>query len=421
MLLKKNTKRNYTYLGIFLIGISFLFLSCSKEDSQLDKLPDEGGGIEYYVSPYGAGAMNGDSKENAADFLNDSFWSKVRNSVRGRDVTVYFLKGEYGRSYSENKKLELLNIGNPEHRLLIKGGEGVIWTFTEGLSSHAKMAIDVRGSENIIIDGFHFTGNGEASWGVRFYKLNENTTKLTKNITLQNSTFTDMEGLYYGAIGILANETSHINIKDNILKRVGVNSHAHFIYNSEGATHTSVINNHFEDCTGDYVRFKDVCEYAYANGNKFIKNLERFSGHGFISIPVFNSVDPGEELFGTNYAFINNEFINNTNYVEENAIRYLHWGYDPAGWNYNLTAEEGIILESGTVQERKSLLLQNFGIDVDKIRVYNNTYSASSHLKRKVGFITDPRHYGASSKGYYGNVDITDIVNHQSEPFDWEP
>lgn len=102
----------------------------------------------------------------------------------------------------------------------------------------------------------------------------------------------------------------------------------------------------------------------------------------------------------------------------DNAFTFHNSGFSPPEWNYLLTRDEGQILQSGTAVEKKNLLRENFGIEPDKVRVYNNSFS--SRITRQFALITLPA-YGATSRGFSGSGDISGLFNTQATPFDWEP
>src|SRR5699024_6882817 len=129
--------------------------------------------------------------------------------------------------------------------------------------------------QKMVIDGLHFTGNGSINYVLRFTRIPGGAIPTT-NITLMNSSFIDMEGIIYGATGCSYEETSHITFKQDTFKRIGKAGTAHMIYNAYGADHIYVMDCHFEDCRGDYVRFRDDCDYGLVSGCTFLKKSEQF-------------------------------------------------------------------------------------------------------------------------------------------------
>src|SRR5690606_7071211 len=245
-------------------------------------------------------------------------------------------------------------------------------------------------------------------------RITSNSGKETKNILVKNCVWTDMRGIIYGTTGVHQKNTKNVTYLNCVFKRVGIDSHSHHIYNAYNPSHIYVIDSHFEDCTGDFVRFRDSTDYCVVSGSKFVRNQE-FRPYPFISMPNFNK--KRAESFASNYAFFNNEFINNGDNEVRNAIALHHYGFNRPGFNYLLTAEEGNILTKGSDSEKRKLLLDNFGINPDLIRVHNNRFSGK--IKNKVAVGSYPA-YGAESKGWKGFGDIYRIIKDTDIPFNWE-
>ena len=74
------------------------------------------------------------------------------------------------------------------------------------------------------------------------------------------------------------------------------------------------------------------------------------------------------------------------------------------------------ILTGGSVEERTNLLNNNFGLDMTKIRIANNSYAG---VTNNVALVSEAR-YEATSLGWEGTVNITNLPNSSSTPFDWE-
>ncbi|TZF81440.1 hypothetical protein FW774_17915 [Pedobacter sp. BS3] len=366
------------------------------------------GQLVRYVAPATLGSGNGLSAINAADFLNAAFWSDVQLLLRHDDVTVNFLAGDYRRAYTETP-LVLESMGNGQHALLLQGdGTNTIFTIPTGYATQPVM-VDIRNSRNITVRNFNFTGNGGINYVLRI-TTSGSTGNFTKNILIEACTWTDVRGIVYGATGCSYGGTSYVTYKNCTFKRIGLNSGSHMIYNAYDCHHISIIDCHFEDCTGDYVRFRDNCDYGVVKGSTFIRN-SGFPDYYFINMPLFNDVDPGDETFATHYAFTGNSF-GNISY----PIGFLSQGFDPVGCNYLLTAAEGAVLTSGTTVQKKSLLLGNFKINTDEVRIYNNTFGS---LTYKVT-MSSKTAYGAVSKGWTGIGDITATVNTSATPLSWE-
>ena len=220
-----------------------------------------------------------------------------------------------------------------------------------------------------------------------------------------------MRGIVYGATGCHYEGTTGVTYKNCTFQRIGVSTGSHMMYHAYGPTHVYVYDSFFEDCAGEYVRFRDRTDFGIVKNCRFNRN-NGWIGAAFISIPNYNNNNPGNEYFGTNYAFTDNLFQNS-----RFGIQFRHTGYSPGDYHYLLTAEEGEILESGTKAQKVKLMNDNFGLDVNKIRIVNNTYPG---IYDKNVSINSGVLYGAESLGWTGTADITDIFDATLAPFDWE-
>jgi len=369
-------------------------------------------GKELYVSYKQIGAGTGDSKVNAADFLDDSFWKGINKQLEKQSVKVVFLEGNYQRTFTQ-KPLKIEGLGNPKHLLILEGVPDKTWFTADPneFSGERSVLVDIVNSQNLQISNFSFKGNGKLGYALRITSTKGNE---TKNILVNDCLWTDMRGIIYGTTGVHQKGTKNVTYKNCTFKRVGIDSHSHHIYNAYNPSYIYVIDSHFEDCTGDYVRFRDSTDYCVVKGSKFVRNKD-FPSYPFISMPNFNKVRA--ESFASNYAFYDNDFINNGDNVIVNAIVLHHYGHNRPGFNYLLTKEEGNVLTKGTAVEKKKLLAENFGIDTDRIRVYNNRYS--NNIQNKVAVGSFPT-YGAESKGWKGFGDIYSTVKETGVPFKWE-
>ena len=401
------------------IILCILFLaSCTKNsDVAKDTLVelDKDAGIAevfQYVSYVKQGDGSGNSPKNAADFLSAQFWEKIGKLIMTAPVRVLFAEGDYSRAYTE-KALVLNNIGNSQNKLILEGADGkTIFSVPENFPQKSVL-FDIRNSRNIHVKNISFTGSGLLGYALR---ITSDVNKATKDILIENCSWIDMHGIIYGGAGAHQEGTSYVTFLNCTFKRIGIDSHSHHIYNAYGPSHVSVIDSHFEDCTGDYVRFRDNMDYGIIKGSTFIRSPQAL-GRVFISVPVFNDINPGDEYLATDYSFTNNSFINNASTNIDRAIIFYHMGFTPPGRNYLLTAEEGNILQTGAVAAKKALLLSNFGIDADKVRVSGNTYSSTITTKVALGAFSG---YGSVSKGFSDWGDITNVVNDSNMPFAWE-
>lgn len=363
--------------------------------------------LVMYVSPLAKGNGSGETVENAAYFMNNLFWTKIKKELQERAVDVNFVDGDYDKAYIENG-LILSELGDKNNKLTINGGENVIFNLPLGHLDKSDV-IRLNNCQNIDLYNLHFKGAGRVQYSLRI------TGPETNNILIESCSWTDMHGVIYGATGS-HHKASNVTYKNCTFKRIGFSGGSHMIYNAYGPQHISVIDSHFEDCKGDYIRFRADTEFGIVNNSTFIRN-EDYPDVVFIAIPCFNDVDPGDERFGTNFSFTENTFKNNSTTNSTKPISFYHQGFSPKEYRYLLTRAEGDQLLNGREVDRIRILKSNFGIDVDKIRIQDNTFSNNI-----INIITVRSNatYGAMSLGWEGTTTITDLIKSDKPSFDWE-
>jgi hypothetical protein len=188
-------------------------------------------------------------------------------------------------------------------------------------------------------------------------------------------------------------------------------------YNAYGPKHIRFANCHFEDCAGDYVRFRDETDFGVVVGCTFI-STGNYTGVNapFISVPLFNDDNPEHphgkpnyEYFGTHFLIANNLFYyaNDSPEGSRIAVKFHHSGFDPPGRHHLLKSDEARLLAEGTVAEKRKFMSENFGIDTQSVHFFNNRFRG---VDLKLAFVSKAA-YGAESKGWSGTVDITDTAN----------
>lgn len=348
-----------------------------------------------YVAPDARGKADGSSHTNAADFLDTNFWANVQKLVQKETVTVKFAGGDYKRAYIE-KPLVLENIGSHGNKLVLEGeAHKTIFSVPTG-HPRKSVVFELINAQQVVIRNFTFTGSGEVGYVFRISSANDGK---TENILVENCIWNDMRGVVFGATGCHKSGTTDVTYKNCVFKRIGLDSHSHHMYHAHGAKRIQVVNCHFEDCTGDYVRFRDQCDSAIVSSNTFIRNKE-FPVYPFISIPLFNNVNPGDERFATHYRFTDNHFTDG-----KYAVAFHHYGYTPTGLRYLLTAEEGKRLREGDSIEKRKILLEHFGLDTHQIFISKNSYT---RIATPVGVGSFAK-YGAGSLGFDGWADISGL------------
>ncbi len=240
-----------------------------------------------------------------------------------------------------------------------------------------------------------------------------------KNILIENCSWIDLPGVHYGATGT-DEGSDHVAFKNCVFKRIGSRRHSHMAYNAYGPQHVSFISCWFEDCSGDYLRFRDSADYGVVAGCTFKPTGKYLSiNMPFISIPLYNDDDPQKpsdtknyEYFGTHFLIFNNKFIYPRDQAggERIAMLFHHSGFDPPGHRYLLTPAQAKLLTEGDVAAKRSLMKANLHIDADHLHFFNNSFT---EVDLKVAYRSQPA-YGAKSKGWKGIIDITDVVNNNN-------
>jgi hypothetical protein len=240
-----------------------------------------------------------------------------------------------------------------------------------------------------------------------------------KDLLIEHCTWIDLPRVVYGATGTREN-TDHVTFRNCEFKRIGTRASAHMAYNAYGPQHIAFVKCWFEDCAGDYVRFRDSADYGVVAGCTF-KSTGNYldTNMPFISVPLFNDDDPQNrvrtpnyEYFGTHFLIFNNDFI----YAEDKrdgkrvALLFHHSGFDPPGRNHLLTPQQAELLATGSATAKKEFMWTNFHIDADSIHFFNNRFT---NVELEVAYRSRAA-FGAISKGGDGIVNITDVVNREN-------
>jgi hypothetical protein len=220
-------------------------------------------------------------------------------------------------------------------------------------------------------------------------------------------------------MSVVGNQTRDVRIDHCDFRRIGRDSHAHMIYCAYGPQRITVADNHFEDCTGDFVRFRDRTDYGIVWGNQFVSTATYKNAQPpMVTVPLFNDEDPAatqprpaatQEYFGTHFLVAHNLF----RYAERGpqdthwAMLFHHSGYDPPGRAHLLSPRDAATLARGTPDERRAMLRSRMGIDLDEVHLFGNDYE---HVKYKLAYRSSAD-YGAKPKGFFGAIDLSDLVN----------
>ncbi len=385
----------------------------------------------FHAAPDPAGARDGSSPEAAAGIQDPALWQAIQQRLASGPVTLrlaagnYLLKGETmsaaaaesvaaGRRPAPTVLLTLDKLGHPDHPLLIEGeGDGAIFRRSPDAATASLPRADlifVEGCRNLTFRNIHFTGPEEIGYAVRVRGG-------SRDITFDRCSWVDLPNLTRGASGTSGEGTRDITWRNCTFRRVGKDSAAHMLYNAYAPTNLNVIDCVFEDCAGDYVRFRDRTDDCVVTGCTFTATGDfRNAGMPFITIPLFNDDDPTSaartprhEYFGTRFSIHGNTFSYPATPTEGEriAVYFYSRGFDPPGRHHLMTAADGEILTSGSIEARRALLRERTGIDTAQVHVFDNRTTRVDH---EVAFGSWPA-YGATSRGWEGLVAISDLVS----------
>lgn len=371
----------------------------------------------FFVAPKKVGDGRGVAPESAADFRDMQFWSVIRQAMQKGSAIVNFLDGKYLVSADEQNampQLFLADLGHKDHSLVLQGASknGVVFTRLQSDSMDGKKGpglFKLTRSENVIVRNLHFTGKHPISYVTSFGG--------NKNVRIEDCSWIDLPGVYYGATGTSEPATDHVTFDNCVFKRVGSGGHAHMAYNAYGARHVAFLNCHFEDCAGDYVRFRDRTDFGVVAGCTF-KSTGNYRGVNmpFISIPLFNDDDPAEELSSPNYEYFGTHFLICDNlFIYENdkapgtriALLFHHSGFDPPGRSHLLTRDQAKVFGNGTAADKRAFMLEYLGIEADHVHFFRNREKGTEF---SVAYRSGAA-FGAKSKGWSGVIDIAGAVH----------
>lgn len=390
-------------------------------------------GADRYGAPLAAGDGRGASPANAASYLDVRFWSTVGADVAHEPTTVHFAAGHYRAG-----PLTLTALGNDRHRLSLDGqGSGAVF------DSGGDFLLYLKGCRNLRLHNLHFTGSA-GKFGVTVIGLSRERRdaiipvpaqsmhadiageRPARDIDFDGCSWIDLPNVYYGPL-CLSFHTDHITVQNCTFRRCGQERHCHMMYNGGGSHHIFIYHNTFEDCSGTYVRFRDRSDYGYVFDNTFRTTggfaHEDPSTAAFIEVPLFNSFDPGNESFGTNFYVIGNRFVwpdrpphrdaqdpvAQLHYHTRDALRFWQDGFETRGYRTLLTKDEGYTLSLGSPAAKRALLLANCGINLDRLVWYGNRYAGAMQSKATYACLTE---FGAfaKSRGFESYADISNAL-----------
>lgn len=374
-----------------------------------------------YVAPQAGGTGTGESRADAADARRAAFWAGLNARLRAGPVTVVFLDGRYVVSAEERKALpplHLQDLGHATHPLVLRAETtgGAVFTRDPADPGYTPQRnkgpgfLFLAGCRNVVVRGLRFTAPGKPiGYATHFADC--------RDLRIEDCHWHDLDGVYFGASGTSGAGTSRVTFQRCRFERVGSGGHAHMVYNAYDPRHIRFVDCHFEDCAGDYVRFRDGTDCGVVTGCTF-RSTGRFTGthQAFIAIPLFNDDNPAQnpprpnyEYFGTHFLFFGNRFIYETDAAPatRTAVIFHHSGFDPPGRHHLLDPGGAAILRSGSPAEKRALLLRVAGIDTATVHVFRNEYVRVAQR----GAYRCKAAYGAKSRGGDGQYDIADTFN----------
>ena len=373
---------------------------------------------DFFVAPQPAGDGRGTSAANAAGFRDRELWARVDPALEQGPVTVTFLAGVYLVSSDKAKALPpltLTGIGHDTHQFVIQGIKAGAVVFTcppddRRTGEKGPGFLFLSDCHHGVVRNLTFTAPQiPIGYATNFGKC--------QHLLIEDCHWHDLQGVYFGATGTTGAATDHITFRNCRFERVGSGGHAHMAYNAYDPRHIRFIDCTFEDCAGDYIRFRDNTEYGVVTGCTFRSTGTYTNVHApFISVPLFNDDNPASnpahpnyEYFGTHFLIFNNTFIYASEAKPEARIAVLFHqsGYSPPGRHYLLTPAEARILKTGTTAAKQALLRDTVGINPATLHVYGNTYTRVAHR----GVFRSAAQYGAKSLGGDGFYDIGDTYN----------
>ena len=398
---------NSAYAKVLLSTYSDSIVKCWFDDIKFE--PEFSSVV--YMSYQGFGNADGSSVENAADVTDSTAWSNIADSLDNSDsVKVVLIEGDYNLLDS-SKKIWISSMNSSQTAYLLITGENIYGTnllIGDGSGSNGTNAFRIKECNNTIIQNIHFTNYSDDDNGYFSNALQIYGGGTSKNITIQGCSFIDLTNILYGAVAMT--EGSYFTIKNCEFIRIGTNYLSHCIYAQKDLCGSIVTNNYFEDCSGEYVRFRNRCSNTTIMENEFVSTGEWYRIHSPFVEPfaTANDVYPGDESFGDfGICYISNNIFEYLGETEFGAwpVYIVHMGYDPDGESYLLNSSDKTDLTSGDATIVADSIYSHYGIKFgSNLILSNNIYSnehAKVYLKSKAAFEAT----SLGGCGYY-NLDI---------------
>ena len=334
------------------------------------------GEIRLYAAPAACGSGDGSSPQNAARLWDHSLWQTVRKQLQSAPVTLELAAGKYVTTYpaKPDTRLNLIDIGHPEHTLTIRGAAGNASCFMRD-PADSKDAIPKNGNlqnlvtvrkncRNIVFEQLYFTGSGMCGYALQIRE--------SRDITLRNCHWKDMRGVYYGASG--AWRSHNVTWENCTFANIGYDVHAHVLYNLSNCTGLTLRNCRLSDSYGDFVRFRDrVCDVVVENC-EFIDN-GLYDSSPFLAFPLFIDFEQPDqyEYFSTGLTVRNNKFIFKRQAPRNWMMAFHISGYNPPEWQYLVNRKDAAAMAQMSRPELRQYLDTRFGLQTGRIFFSGNT------------------------------------------------
>ncbi len=341
------------------------------------------------------------------DLRDSTFWKKVGESLEREPADVAIKDG----AYTAVPVVSIVGVGQPRNTLTIRPASAGKVSLSDAAGNAARnVLVELRGCQNVTLRDLTFTTPEPIASAL--------SVRDGRNIRIENCRFIDLPQAFYSAMSVTGDETDGVTVRGCQFKRVGLDSHAHMIYSAYGVQRLSVVDCTFEDCAGEFVRFRDETDYGVVFGCTF-KSTGTYRGANpaMISVPLFNDDNPASrpahpnyEYFGTHFIFANNRFAyagDKGSQATRFAVSFSHTGFDPPGRHHLLSEAEARTLKEGTPDQRRALLKENCGIELENVHIFDNVFE---HVDRRLVFQTYPA-YGARSRGFEGVIDLSNLIN----------
>lgn len=364
--------------------------------------------ITLYISPVGNGVG---TSQDPASYRSTAFWDSVKSQLTNDDVTVVFRSGNYSGDVPVSGTSD--SIGATGHSLVLASEHsgGTVFTIAADATDQSDKAcldrdrvtprFSLYNAHNLTIRGMTFTGPGTIGYVVRIGGD-------SNNVRLEDCIFENLRGVQYGAVGTVDPSTRNVLLDKCHFKNVGCDDHAHMMYNANGSHHITVRDCEFEECAGEYVRFRNKVDHCVVERCRFVHRGDIYpTSQPFISIPLYNDCRPGSdrcpdplshpqyEYFGTHFLIRDNQFEFRISGDRAFTVSFLHSGWDPPRRFHLLTKDEGELLNTGTPNERRMVLKEYCGIDTSRVKFYGNSSQGERYLAAFESYVargaTSPR------------------------------